>query len=405
MQKDKIIFFISRLYFLGCLLIFQMAMLAVLDNKQFAYIAFGFSILNIAMIAFSFGFNQFLMFQYSRQDYAISKLFGEIFPVYIIHFLVVLFLFLFFLNIYSKNYMNHGFLFVLIGFIFSCRDFINFPSIIKNDFKSVSISNIITGSIVLLLTLFFIIFPEISSFYALCYLILALFLSLIITDIKKRAKELSFYSIATKLQPIKTYKSVATFGVTIFLFTIYYQISNILLPLMENENIVSVFGVIYIILGIVYIFPNILFNQILLPKLFAIYKNESYKNYILYLNKNIKLFLYLGILFLILIFIISIGMDYFKILKPMENNYMLKNGIQIVSIGIIFRYIATVLSGDLIVQGRVRQKIVVQTITVFISLILSFSFIKYFSFFGACTAYSFTEFILLIGYYIAKKTF
>jgi O-antigen/teichoic acid export membrane protein len=366
------------------------------DVIEFAYVTFGFAILSIAMIAYTFGFNQFLMYQFSREkETLLEDLFLKLFKIYFLHVVIVSLSFMVFLQFYEKGYMLYGFIFLCISLIFSFRDYLNIPNIIEKNYQKIIVSNILFSIPIYITIILILLFKTVSIKYLLILLIFLLVASLLSYDMKDKYGLL--FQKTVNQNNFQQYKKTFSFGISVFLFTIYYQLSNILLPLLENEKIVATFGVIFIYLGIIYILLNIVFNQIILPNLYRIYK----ENKVLYFNtlNTYKMIFTLCGLFL---FFFTLLISYFSnlsMLNFINTKYpFLFEGIRYVSLGILARYVATIYSGNMNVIGQISRKIKIQIFVTIISFILTYFLIITYSLIGACIAYSGTETILLIGY-------
>ena len=399
-MKIKLLFIASRIFFLASIVLLQVILAYKMNVIEFAYVAFGFAILSIAMIAYTFGFNQFLMYQFSREEETLLEdLFSKLFKTYTLHSILISIFFIVFLQFYDKFYILYGFIFLLISLLFSFHDYLNIPNIIEKNYKRVTLSNLLF-SIPIYLTILLIILTEtISLKYFLGLLVILLIVPILSYDMKDKYSLLFQKTVNQNI--FQQYKKTFSFGISVFLFTIYYQLSNILLPLLENEKIVATFGIVFIYLGIIYILLNIIFNQIILPNLYRVYK----ENKVLYfntLNKYKIIFTLCGLS----LFSFTLFLSYFSnisILNFINTKYpLLFEGIAYVSFGILARYIATIYSGNMNVVGKISLKVKIQIFVTIISFVLTYFLILNYSFIGACIAYSLTETLLLVGYFLVK---
>jgi len=407
-MKLKLLFIFSRIFFLAAIVIFQLTLAYKIDIIEFAYTSFGFSVLSIAMIAYTFGFNQFLMYQFSRENtVTLDELFSKLFRVYLLNFFIMSLLIFTVLQFYSANYLQYGLIFTLVAFLLSLRDYLNVPYIIQKKYHNISISNFLISLPFYMATIITLYFIELVPLvYIFTLLIFLLGFIIAFYDLRKHFQKLNTKHIEQNI--FYEYKSTFAFGISVFLFTIYYQLSNILLPILEVEKVVATFGVVFIYLGIIYILLNIVFNQIILPNMYRVYKQDT----LLYSNilKRYKLiFTFSGIAISAFSLLISNFQDSLLFQPIMLKYPLFLDGISYISLGILARYIATVYSGNMNVIGQVSLKIKVQVIVTILSFITTYWLISTYSFFGACIAYSLTETLLLIGYlitghYYVKKT-
>jgi len=407
-MKLKLLFIFSRIFFLAAIVIFQLILTYKINVIEFAYISFGFSVLSIAMIAYTFGFNQFLMYQFSREaTVTLDELFSRLFRVYLLNFLIMSILIFIILQFYSENYLQYGLVFTVLAFLLSLRDYMNIPYIIQKNYRSISISNFLISIPFYLTTIITLYFTElIPLFYIFAILISLLIFILSFYDLKKHFLKLTTKHVHKNI--FYEYKSTFAFGISVFLFTIYYQLSNILLPILETEKVVATFGVVFIYLGIIYTSLNIVFNQIILPNMYRVYK-DNYPRYNNTLRHYKLIFTISGIAISALSLLISSFQDTLLFQPIMLKYPLFFDGIAYISFGILARYIATVYSGNMNVTGQVSLKIKVQIIVTIISFITTYWLISTYSLVGACIAYSLTETLLLLGYLIggnfnAKKT-
>ena len=395
-MKVKLLFITSRIFFLAAIVLLQLTLAYKMNVIEFAYVTFGFAILGIAMIAYTFGFNQFLMYQFSREkETLLEDLFSRLFKIYALHSIIISIFFIVFLQFYEKFYILYGFIFLLIGLLFSFRDYLNIPNIIEKNYKRITISNFLFAIPIYLTITLILLVETIPLKYFLELLIILLIIPILSYDMKDKYSLLFQKTVNKNI--FQQYKKTFSFGISVFLFTIYYQLSNILLPLLENEKIVATFGVIFIYLGIIYILLNIVFNQIILPNLYRIYK-ENKVLYLHTLNKYKIIFALCGLF----LFYFTLLVSYYaniSILNFINTKYpLLFEGISYVSFGILARYIATIYSGNMNVIGQISLKVKIQVFVTIISFISTYFLILTYSFIGACIAYSGTEIVLLIGY-------
>ena len=403
-MKLKLLFIFSRIFFLAAIVIFQLVLAYKINIIEFAYISFGFSVLSIAMIAYTFGFNQFLMYQFSREDtVTLDELFSRLFRVYLLNFLIMsLFIFII-LQFYSENYLQYGLVFTVIAFLLSLRDYLNIPYVIQKNYRNISISNFLISIPFYLTTIITLYFIElIPLFYVFTILISLLIFILSFYDLKKHFPRLNTKYMHKNI--FYEYKNTFAFGISVFLFTIYYQLSNILLPILEAEKIVATFGVVFIYLGIIYTLLNIVFNQIILPSMYRIYK-QDYSIYNNTLRHYKLIFTISGIAISALSLLIANFQDALLFQPIMLKYPLFFDGIAYISLGVLARYIATVYSGNMNVIGQVSLKIKVQIIVTIISFIATYWLISTYAFVGACIAYSLTETLLLLGYLIAGNLY
>lgn len=399
-MKLKLLFIFSRIFFLVAIVVFQLILAYKINIIEFAYISFGFSVLSIAMIAYTFGFNQFLMYQFSRETTVpLDELFSRLFRVYLLNFMIMsLFIFII-LQFYSENYLQYGLVFTGIAFLLSLRDYLNIPYVIQKNYRNISISNFLISIPFYLTSIMTLYFIELLPLpYIFTILISLLVFILAFYDIKKNFLKLTTKHMHKNI--FYEYKNTFTFGISVFLFTIYYQLSNILLPILETEKVVATFGVVFIYLGIIYTSLNIVFNQIILPNMYRVYKDSTprYNNIL----RHYKLIFTLsGIAISALSLLISSFQDTLLFQPIMLKYPLFFDGIAYISLGILARYIATVYSGNMNVIGQVSLKVKVQIIVTIISFISAYLLISTYSFTGACIAYSLTETLLLLGYLIA----
>jgi len=398
-MKVKLLFIVSRVFFLAAIVLLQLTLAYKMNVIEFAYVAFGFSILNIAVIAYNFGFNQFLMYQFSREkETLLEDLFSRLFKIYVLHSIIITIFFIVFLQFYEKFYILYSLIFLFIGLLFSFRDYLNVPNIIKNNYKKIIISNFLFAIPIYLTIILIFLLKAIPLKYFLGLLVILLTIPVFIYDMKDKYSLLFQKTVNKNI--FQQYKKTFYFGISVFLFTIYYQLSNILLPLLENEKIVATFGVIFIYLGIIYILLNIVFNQIILPNLYRIYK-ENKVLYLNTLNKYKIIFALCGLFLFFFTLLVSYYTNYanISILNFINTKYpLLFDGMAYVSFGILARYIATIYSGNMNVVGQISLKVKIQIFITIISFISTYFLILIYSFIGACIAYSGTEIALLIGY-------
>ncbi len=219
--------------------------------------------------------------------------------------------------------------------------------------------------------------------------------------LKGHSKEKSVKDININLSNV--FQNAWPFGLAAFFHLIYFQSDIILIKYMIGDNEAGIYNVAFTIMVAVYMFPSVLYQKFLLPKLHRWANHDKDKFYEVYRKGNVSM-LILGIIAMFLVWLLSAWAIPFLFGNEYQNSVIILN-ILAVSTPIIF--VAFSAGAALVTQEHMRLKVKYMGIVALINLGLNLLLIPNYGANGAAVATVLSNLVLLILYYYAteKKVF
>ncbi|TKH02930.1 hypothetical protein FC682_20045 [Peribacillus simplex] len=190
----------------------------------------------------------------------------------------------------------------------------------------------------------------------------------------------------------QTIKEIWPFGMVGFFYLIYYQSAIVLINMIMGEESAGIYNVAFTVLSFVYMFPNILYQKYLLPKIFRWANSDRNTLYKLY-NYGSKSILLVGI---ILMFITCMSSFYMipKIFgaKFSEASYVLS----IMSLAIPVRLLGNNLGSILTTGKQMKTKVYYQGVGAVFNVVLNVILIRNIGIYGAAISTVLTECLITI---------
>lgn len=191
------------------------------------------------------------------------------------------------------------------------------------------------------------------------------------------------------------------FGLAAFFHLIYFQSDIILIKYIVGDNQAGIYNVAFTIMVAVYMFPSVLYQKFLLPKLHRWANHDKDKFYEVYRKGNIAM-LILGLTAMLLVWLLSAWAIPFIFGNEYQDSIFILN-ILAVSAPIIF--VAFSAGATLVTQEHMKLKVKFMGTVALINLVLNFIFIPMYGAVGAAITTVVSNFILLVLYYYGAQKF
>lgn len=189
------------------------------------------------------------------------------------------------------------------------------------------------------------------------------------------------------------------FGLAGVFYLIYFQSSIVIVKYLLNDEAAAQYGVAVVLMTAIYLFPSVIYQKFLLPKIHRWANHDRDKLIKVYKNGNL-LMLLLGVAIAAAVgiaapFIIPLvfGDEYLNVVHIM----------MCLVYGIPFRFVATSIGSMLVTHEHMRKKVIYIGGSALASVFLSVSLIPSFGVIGAAYAAVITEALQLVVYYLAVK--
>lgn len=191
------------------------------------------------------------------------------------------------------------------------------------------------------------------------------------------------------------------FGLAGAFHLIYFQGSIIFLGILSGKEHAAMYNVAYLTMSAVYIFPNIVYQKFLLPKIHR-WANRDYDMFYKSFRVGSFYMALLGMTACVSIFIIS------PILIPIVFGKQYSDAIwilQVLSLCAPIRFLSTSVGSLLVTKGNMKRKVKYMGGVALISLLANFILVPIISIHGALISTLVSEISLLCIYYLAAKKY
>ncbi len=191
------------------------------------------------------------------------------------------------------------------------------------------------------------------------------------------------------------------FGIMGISYLIFFQINILLVNILEGAELSGLYAAAFVFINMVYIFPSILYQKILLPKIHYLSNHNQSEFKKIYKFGNLFM-LVMGVIFGCTVFIFSdwlIGFFYGR--KYIEAVLILK----FLSLAIPFRFLSNSLGSVLSTRNSMITKVRIMIFMAIFSLISGYAFISIYGIYGAVFVTILCEFLLMIFYYIQTRVY
>lgn len=199
----------------------------------------------------------------------------------------------------------------------------------------------------------------------------------------------------SKINIASVLKNAWPFGLAAFFHLIYFQSDIVLIKYMVGDHQAGIYNVAFTVMVAVYMFPNVLYQKFLLPKLHRWANHNREKFYNVYSKGNIIMLIFGTIAMLLIWLFSSTGITLVFGSRYMESISILD--ILAVSSPIIF--VAHSAGATLVTQDHMKLKVKYMGTVAMLNLVLNFIFIPLYGGVGAAMTTVVSNFVLLALYY------
>ena len=189
------------------------------------------------------------------------------------------------------------------------------------------------------------------------------------------------------------------FGLAGLFHLIYFQSDIILIQYFIGVEAAGIYNVAFIIMVAVLLFPGIIYQKFLLPKMHRWARHDMTLFYKVYRSGNL-LMLILGVLAMLMVWLLAS----FIILEVFGKNYQDSvDLINILALSIPALFVASSVGATLVTQEHMRTKVKLMGVVAIVNIVLNLILIPSYGAEGAAVATVVSNFILLFLYYVASK--
>jgi O-antigen/teichoic acid export membrane protein len=191
------------------------------------------------------------------------------------------------------------------------------------------------------------------------------------------------------------------FGLAGIFYLIYFQSDIILLKYLSSAESAGIYNVAFVIMAAVYLFPSVVYQKFLLPKIHRWANHARTHFYHIYRIGNIWMVSF-GLIAMFSLWIILpwfipflFGPEYHDAIKLLI----------ILSFAVPIRFLATSIGSTLVTQDHMRKKVKYMGIVALLNIILNIILIPVHGAIGAAITTVFSDIVLLLLYYTASKKY
>ncbi len=194
-------------------------------------------------------------------------------------------------------------------------------------------------------------------------------------------------------------KNTWPFGLATFFYLVYYQSDLILIKYMINDAASGIYNVAFTIIMATLLFPGVIYQKYLLPKLHRWANHDKEKFYMVYRKGNFIMLIF-GITAMLLIWSLSSWAVVFLFGAKYENAIAVLN---ILAISIPFVFVAHSTGATLVTQSYMKKKVKYMGLVALLNIVLNLFLIPKFGITGAAISTVVSNIILLLLYYYASE--
>ncbi len=189
------------------------------------------------------------------------------------------------------------------------------------------------------------------------------------------------------------------FGLASLFHLIYFQSDIILVKYLSGSEVAGYYNVSFTIIVAIYIFPSVIYQKFLLPKIHRWAHHDRERFYTTYRKGNFIMFV-IGVIAMVLIWLLSSSLIPILFGDKYIDAVVLLN-ILALSIPIIF--VASSVGATLVTQEHMRKKVKYMGLVAIINIILNIILIPSYGAIGAAVATVISNIMLLIIFYYASE--
>lgn len=204
----------------------------------------------------------------------------------------------------------------------------------------------------------------------------------------------------SKVSLNRVFQNTWPFGLAAFFHLIYFQSDIILIKYINGNDEAGIYNVAFTIMVAVYMFPSVLYQKFLLPKLHRWANHDKDKFHEVYRKGNLAMFL-LGLIAMLLVWVLSAWAIPFIFGNEYQDSTLILN---ILAVSSPIMFVAFSAGATLVTQEHMKLKVKLMGTVAIINLVLNFILIPLYGAVGAAVSTVVSNFILLMLYYHATET-
>lgn len=197
------------------------------------------------------------------------------------------------------------------------------------------------------------------------------------------------------------FKETWPFALSGVFYFIYFQSDIILLSYLDSPESSAIYNVAFIIISSALLFPKILYQKFLLPKIHRWSHHDKLKFYKVYAIGNKYMFI-LGVVSMCLLLLLSNELVSFIFGDTYKGAVSI---LMILSVTIVFRFTAASVGSVLVTQNNMTIKVILMGIVAVVNIVLNIIFIPRYGPTGAAIATVISDGLLLCLYFYAVNKY
>lgn len=195
------------------------------------------------------------------------------------------------------------------------------------------------------------------------------------------------------------FKNALPFGLAGFFYLLYFQSNIVIVNNLLSSSDAGLYGVMLTVLTAIYLFPAIIYNKFLLPKIHRWAYQDKRQFVKVYKKGNIIMFTF-GCL---AAFVVMIFSSYVVPLLFGMSYSVVGDLLFFAAFAIPFRFLASSLGAFLVTKDNMRLKVIAMGITAIVSVIVNFWMISIYGLQGAALSVIFVDAFLCSLYYVLVR--
>lgn len=202
-----------------------------------------------------------------------------------------------------------------------------------------------------------------------------------------------------KVNAFDVFKGAWPFGAAAAFYLIYFQIAIVLLKEIAGAEMAGIYNVAFLIMSAVYLFPSVVYQKFLVPKIFHWASHDKKRMHEVYL-KGGRFMLAFGLLAMVGIW----GVGPYMVLRVFGDQYQASVLVlQILALAAPMRFLSSTFSSVLTTQRLMRVKVGVMCAGAAVAISVGILVIPSWGVFGAAATSVLVEFFLLVSFYLVVR--
>lgn len=194
-------------------------------------------------------------------------------------------------------------------------------------------------------------------------------------------------------------KGAWPFGLSAALYLIYFQITIVFLNYMVGPKSAGIYNVAFLILSAIYIFPSVVYQKFLLPKLHRWANQDKRRMYDTYINGS-RIMFFIGCAIMIAVWLTSSYAISMVFGDQYEESILV---LKVLAFAIPIRFLSSSVSSVLTTTKLMYIKVSIMGLGALFTIFFNVTVVPYWGVMGAAITTLSTELLLLICFFFAVK--